>query len=149
MLSLHLKSMEFDLKDFAERIKLLPVEEQESAGGPPETEPEVASPPERPRGEISIWVSEEPAPAAGGGTPAPAAAATTGPDHAARAESLRRQANGLRQQGRGEEAADLYSQAIEAYKADSQANPRAKSLNDAAIQACEQARQLSRASQGQ
>ncbi len=122
--------------------------QQEDTGAPPPTEEEpTPSPPERSRGEISIWVSEEPGPAQTGGTPAPTTSENTEPDDAARAESLRRQANALREQGRGEQAADLYSQAIEAYQADSRANPRAKSVNDAAIQACEQARNLCRPSQ--
>lgn len=113
----------------------------------PPTE-EAPPPPERSRGEITIWISE--APTAGEETAAPGAE-VGGPspgEHASRASCLREQANALRRQDRCAEAAALYAQAIEEYRADSAANPRAKALNDKSIQACEAARRLCETSQG-
>jgi tetratricopeptide (TPR) repeat protein len=124
-----------------------PAEEETPRPRPSEAAEEPPPAPEEPPGEISIWVSEPPPPSQET-TPGPGHTGVAPSEDATRAMSLRERADALRQQGRCQEAAGLYAEAVEAYRADSEANPRARSLNDAAVQACEHARSLCEASQG-
>lgn len=107
----------------------------------------------RPRGEISIWVSEAPpARSTGGSSGATAPSQSSGSAGAAssqQAASLRQQADRARAGGNSERAAELYGQAIGAYRADSEANPGNRAANQAAIGAMERARELCSASEGQ
>ncbi len=99
------------------------------------------------RGEINIWVSEEPAPPRGASTGS--GGATSSAAQASRAAGLRDQADQLRAGGRCEAAAETYDQAIDAYRAESEANPGIQAANEAAIKACERARGICQSGQGQ
>ena len=120
-----------------------------AATPPPATAPGegAATETERPRGEITIWVSDEPRPASGGG--AATSATPRGTSQAQRAADLRSQADQLRAAGQCQAAAQSYDAAIEAYRSHSESAPGAREANQAAIKACERARSLCQTSQGQ
>lgn len=111
----------------------------ETAATPAADKPEAAQPPKR-RGEISIWVSEAPPePRTERATETAKAPVTV---HADRARELRGSATRARQQGNCAQAAELYGQAIEAYRRDTEQNPSNRAANQAAIAACERAKAL-------
>ncbi len=114
-----------------------------AAGDEGETVEEPAPEPER-RGEISIWVSDAPPPTGRQTSTASSAGSTV-----SQASELRRQADQARISGDCERASELYGAAIEAYRADIDSNPGTRQVNEAAIEACERARNLCEATEGQ
>lgn len=102
----------------------------------------------RPQGTVHIeFVDRPPAAEAereqGEGEPQPSL------EQARRAASLRAQAEQARRSGNSELAAELYQQAIGAYRQDMDANPGNREADQAAIEACERARNLCTAAEGQ
>ncbi len=131
-----------------EALPFSPLETGEEETEEPEPEPEPAErvaavqEPER-RGEFSIWFGD-----AGQESPAEEQPRPT-PGHADRAGDLRRQAEQARARGDCERAAELYGEAIDAYRADSEQNPANRDANDAAVRSCESARDVCVATEGQ
>jgi len=105
---------------------------------------EPAPEPER-RPEISIWVSDAPPQS----SQHAAAAPSSGRSAVSQASELRRQADQARTGGNCERASELYGAAIDAYRADTDGNPGNRQVNEAAIEACERARSLCEAAEGQ
>ena len=129
-----------------EPVGVLDMPREEAAPAPEEPgESEPAE--EQPRGEITIWRS--PRPASQPETPAPAAQQPAQVDHAARGQALRSQARDAINQGNCERAKQLLDQAIEAYRADTAANPSKRQANQAAIATCETLRRQCETGGGQ
>lgn len=132
----------------AQPVPFGPLEPGDEEVQQPAQEPATAEPAQEPparRGEITIWYSDAPT----GGESRPAAPAPIRDAGAARAGELRTQADRARAGGDHGRAVQLYEQAIEAYRADSQANPGNRQANQAAIEACQRARSVIAAEEGQ
>lgn len=100
---------------------------------------QVAEPPAS-EGECTIWRSPRGSTGGQATTSAPTGASSDA-GHAQSAEQLRRQARSAIQGGNCDQGQQLLDQAIEQYKADSEANPGRRAANQASINSCEAMRQ--------
>ncbi len=104
----------------------------------PETDGTQVAEQSQPRGECTIWVSPRGSSAPSGGASAQSAP-TAG--HAQTADQLRRQASGAISSGDHARGRQLIGEAIQEYRADSEANPARRSANQASINSLEAQRQ--------
>lgn len=93
---------------------------------------------DQPRGECTIWLSPRGSSAQSSGGSSQPAPTTS---HAQTADQLRRQASGAISSGDGARGRQLIDQAIQEYRADSEANPARRSANQASINSLEAQRQ--------